>query len=283
MIELKVEIAKFIGFAILLWGCSSDYPLSSCLPKEIVNQKDNSVMALVPEGEFLMGTSDADLEFYRKEFPLEAESTFADERPQHKVFLDAFYIDKFEITNEQYQAFLKATAYKAKSYLDESPYNDPNLPAVVLEWEDVVAYAKWAEKRIPTEAEWEKAARGTDGRIWPWGNEWNPSILNANDGDGSLDGYAQTAPVGQYPKSASPYGVYDLAGNIWEWVADWYDPNYYKTSPYKNPKGPRSGSSRILRGGGWAENYEFTRCASRLGGINFGSLLRGFRCAKDAE
>ena len=239
-------------------------------------------MVFVPAGEFLMGTSDADIEQYKVLFPLRDISRFDNERPQRTVFVDAFYIDRTEVTNRQYKQFLAETGYEPKHYLDYLPYNAPDLPAAVLEWEDALAYAEWAGKRLPTEAEWEKAARGTDGRFWPWGNEWDATKLSGNDGTGLKDGYKQTAPVAQFPQGASPYGALDMAGNLWEWVSDWYDADYYRKNPNNvNPQGPETGDGHVLKGGGWAENLDFTRCANRLGG-NPGSLLRGFRCAMDA-
>lgn len=260
-----------------------DAPIVGTLPIEtLTTDKDAAVMVFVPAGEFLMGTSDADIEQYKVLFPLRNISRFDNERPQRTVFVDAFYIDRTEVTNRQYKQFLAETGYEPKHYLDYLPYNAPDLPAAVLEWEDAVAYAEWAGKRLPTEAEWEKAARGTDGRFWPWGNEWDATKLSGNDGTGLKDGYKQTAPVAQFPQGASPYGALDMAGNLWEWVSDWYDADYYRKNPSNvNPQGPETGDGHVLKGGGWAENLDFTRCASRLGG-NPGSLLRGFRCAMDA-
>ena len=285
-----MKISKFstlfvlLSFLVFVLACRErvDSPLVGPLPiQTITTPKDGAVMVYVPAGEFLMGTSDADIEYYKEIFPLRRISRFDNERPQRTVHLDAFYIDKFEVTNQQYKQFLSETGYTPKHYLDYEPYNTPNFPAAVLEWEDAVAYADWAGKRLPTEAEWEKAARGTDGRIWPWGDEWDGTKLSGNDGTGLKDGYKETAPVGQFPQGASPYGAHDMAGNLWEWVSDWYDPNYYQTAPPNvNPKGPETGDGHVLKGGGWAENLDFTRCANRLGG-NPGSLLRGFRCAMD--
>jgi len=271
--------------SLLLFACHDpiESPLVGPLPiKTITTPKDNAVMVYVPAGEFLMGTSDEDIELYKKIFPLRRIARFDNERPQRTVYVDAFYIDKFEVTNQQYKQFLAETGYEPKHYLDYEPYNTPNWPAAVLEWEDAVAYTNWAGKRLPTEAEWEKAARGTDGRIWPWGNEWDGTKLSGNDGTGLKDGYIETAPVGQFPQGASPYGAHDMAGNLWEWVSDWYDPNYYRNAPPNiNPTGPETGDGHVLKGGGWAENLDFTRCANRFGG-NPGSLIRGFRCAIDA-
>ena len=271
--------------SLLVFACHDpiDSSLVGTLPiQTITTSKDNAVMVYVPAGEFLMGTSDADIEHYKEIFPLRDIARFDNERPQRTVFVDTFYIDKFEVTNQQYKQFLSETGYVPKHYLDRPPYNIPDFPAVVLKWEDAVAYTVWAGKRLPTEAEWEKAARGADGRIWPWGDEWDATKLSGNDGTGQKDGYKETAPVGQFPQGASPYGAHDMAGNLWEWVSDWYDPNYYRTTPPNiNPKGPETGDGHVLKGGGWAENLDFTRCANRLGG-NPGSLLRGFRCVIDA-
>ncbi|MCY4570594.1 MAG: formylglycine-generating enzyme family protein [Candidatus Poribacteria bacterium] len=282
--EVKIPFVLLM-FMLLTFACRerASAPLVGTLPiQTITTPKDEAVMVYVPAGEFLMGTSDADIEYYKQIFPLRRIARFDNERPQRTVFVDAFYIDKYEVTNKQYKQFLTETGYKPKHYLDRLPYNAPNLPAVVLEWEDAVAYTVWAGKRLPTEAEWEKAARGTDGRIWPWGNEWDGTKLSGNDGTGLKDGYKETAPVGQFPQGASPYGAHDMAGNLWEWVSDWYDPDYYRTSPPNiNPKGPETGDGHVLKGGGWAENLDFTRCANRLGGEP-GSLLRGFRCVIDA-
>lgn len=269
---------------LLLLACSEGMESHTSTPspiKTITSPIDGASMVFVPAGDFLMGSSDADIELYKEIFPLRDISRFDNERPQRTVYVDAFYIDKLEVTNQQFKQFLSDTGYKPKHYLDYPPHNTEDQPAVVLDWSDAAAYAKWAGKRLPTEAEWEKAARGTDGRIWPWGNEWDPTKLSGNDGTGLIDGYVLTAPVGQFPQGASPYGALDMAGNLWEWVSDWYVSDYYEYAPNKNPMGPESGDGRVLKGGGWAENLDFTRCANRFGG-NPGSLIIGFRCAMDA-
>ena len=236
----------------------------TALPATITWQKDGKTMVLVPAGEFLMGSTDADTD---------ADS---DEKPQHKVYLDAFYIDQTEVTNAEYKRFVDATGHRAPDHWTNGqiPAGLENHPVVYVSWEDANAYAQWAGKRLPTEAEWEKAARGTDGRIYPWGNTWDSAKCNSGDG-----GPGKTTPVGSYPAGASPYGALDLAGNVWEWCADWYGEGYYQTSPANNPRGPDSGSYRVLRGGSWIINRGDIRAADRL---RFDPGLRdynlGFRC-----
>ncbi len=256
-------------------------------------------MVYVPAGEFIMGSDEGN----------------SDEQPVHTVYLDAFYIDKTEVTNAQFAAFVSATGYetdaeqKGCGWIYEGagwecvqgvdwqhPFGpDTDLagkdehPVVQVSWNDAKAYCQWAGKRLPTEAEWEKAARGTDGRTYSWGNTFDGSRLNFCDKNCSFgwrdasvdDGYAGTAPVGSYPAGASPYGALDMAGNVWEWVADWYDSDYYATSPESNPKGSASGDTRVIRGGSWGTNEAYVRAAYRNRSApddpDYGV---GFRCAR---
>jgi iron(II)-dependent oxidoreductase len=173
---------------------------------------------------------------------------------------------------------MDATGRSAPSYWNESKFNGPTQPVVGVTWHDADAYCKWAGKRLPTEAEWEKAARGTDGRRYPWGNQWDTS--RANSAEARL---GKTAPVGSYTGGESPYGAHDLAGNVWEWVADWFDASYYQNSPERNPQGPASGQYKVLRGGAWHNIPIALRSAKRLAStpvIRADSL--GFRCARGA-
>ncbi|MSS70723.1 MAG: formylglycine-generating enzyme family protein [Candidatus Latescibacteria bacterium] len=179
-----------------------------------------------------------------------------DEAPPHTVSLDAFAIDRTEVTNAAYALFWKADGGPESPHTPgnfegrgavrwpEAARERPDHPVVGVTWFDAAAYCRWAGKRLPTEAEWEKAARGTDGRVWPWGNAFgggDSARANVYNGD---DGYVQsTAPVGRFPSGASPCGALDMAGNVWEWVADWYGSDAYGRSPRKNPKG-------VERGGG---------------------------------
>jgi len=248
-------------------------------------------MLYVPGGEFTMGSTDADIDAILAECSDCERDWYTNEQPQHTVTLDAFWIDKTEVTNAQYRECVEAGACTASAYADESDYNGDQQPVVGVDWSQAKAYCEWAGVRLPTEAEWEKAARGTDGRTYPWGNEWDVqttrrcNFSDKNDPTGPSDteaddGYARTAPVGSYLAGASPYGVLDMAGNVWEWVADWYDADYYDNSPGNNPKGPNSGGSRVLRGGSWSDVWFYVRAASRsdYSPSGRGNYI-GFRCA----
>jgi formylglycine-generating enzyme required for sulfatase activity len=228
-----------------------------------VGQQD-APMVLVPAGEFTMGSNMAD-----------------DEKPVHQIYLNAFYMDKYEVTVGQYAKYLEVTD------MDEPPdwsiMNQPQhqkRPVVNVDWEDAVKFCKWAGKRLPTEAEWEKAARGTDGRIYPWGNE-APTRLHANYGRKEWNNHLSLVPVGSFEEGKSPYGIYDMAGNAWEWVSDWYDYEYYQNSPRRNPIGPTAGDSKGVRGGSWLYISEFLRSAHRFAAQPTNRYFGyGFRCAK---
>jgi formylglycine-generating enzyme required for sulfatase activity len=163
--------------------------------------------------------------------------------------------------------------YEGDQYRPKSGYEDH--PVTSVSWYGAQSYCQWAGKSLPTEAQWEKAARGTDGRIWPWGSDWDEDKVNSKD-----TGPGHTTAVGSYPDGTSPYGCMDMAGNAWEWVADWYQRDYYQAAPDRNPRGPNQGAYRVVRGGSWALPQRLTRCAGRFGLIP--SVRRddlGFRCA----
>jgi iron(II)-dependent oxidoreductase len=229
-------------------------------PARVVTEPDGATMVLVSAGEFWMGSDD--------------ESD--DEKPRHRVTLDAFYIDRYQVTNAIYQKFMSATRHPAPAQWNDSDFNGPQQPVVGVSWEDAVAYCAWAGKRLPTEAEWEKAARGTDGRKYPWGDSWDASRANSHE-----SGHGKTVEVGSYPTGVSPCGAHNMAGNVWEWVADWYVEGYYGRSPERNPRGPDTGTYRVLRGGSWLDGPIDLRAANRHGySPDFRVDLIGFRCAR---
>lgn len=231
-------------------------PTATPYPLTIVQK--GAEMVLVPAGEFIMG-SDTSEDYY--------------EKPQHTVYLDTFYIDKYEVTNALYKACVKAGVcdqlIDSSSPTRSSYYGNPefdNYPVIYVSWDMAEAYCKWRGAQLPTEAQWEKAARGTDGRTYPWGEE---EIDNTYANYGTYGG--DTSPVGSYEKGKSVYGVYDMVGIGWEWVADWWSDTYYENSPSSNPLGPSSGILGVKRGG---------RTYTRNGDIRGGqSPFISFRCA----
>jgi formylglycine-generating enzyme required for sulfatase activity len=230
---------------------------------------------VVAAGVFTMGAADG-------------EDSQDDERPQHQVTLDAFSIDKTEVTNANYGLCVTGHActppgmtgsQTRQSYFGNAQF--ANFPVIFVTWQQAQTYCHWIGKRLPTEAEWEKAARGTDGRSYPWGN-MAPTCTTANlkPDEGMNLCVGDTTPVGSYgPTGASPYGALDMAGNVWEWVADWYDDSYYKNSPAMNPPGPSAGTMRVIRGGGFQAEPVYNRTTNRLGADPASSLsATGFRC-----
>jgi serine/threonine-protein kinase len=243
---------------------------------------DGMAMMYVPEGDFLMGSN-----------------TYDDEKPIHPVTLDAYWMDQTEITNKMYalcvqdggcQAPVRTGAYWVNDYYGNSQYGD--YPVVNVDWNMADAYCGWAGARLPTEAEWEKAARGTDSRTYPWGEGIDCSRANFDVSCGF-----HTTEVGTYTTGKSPFGLFDMAGNVWEWVMDWYDSKYYRNSPSDNPQGPSNGLYKVLRGGSWVHVGNFTPAGDSGGDwYNYKSDLRaadrgrgvtsatdfsiGFRCAR---
>ena len=242
-------------------------PVGSASGERWTRPTDGADMAYVPAGEFVMGSPDGE--------------GHADEHPQHGVHLDAFWIDRYEVSNDQYRQCVEASACDAPTSCTwgEPTYGDTGKadhPVVCVSWHDAEAYCQWADARLPTEAEWEKAARGTDGRRYPWGDEWDVGRCNASQ---AYKGGA--TPVGSYsPGGDSPYGCADMAGNAWEWVADWYDEDYYNRSPDRNPRGPDSGGYRVVRGGSWSDIQIRARSARRAElAPDLTSSDFGFRCS----
>jgi formylglycine-generating enzyme required for sulfatase activity len=232
--------------------------------------EDGAEMVLIPEGPFQMGSP--------------ASGGDLDETPQHPVYLPAFYIDLKEITQAQFSKFSEATQYPKPVVPvfqeDLSLITRPELPVVGVSWNTAKDYCQWAEKRLPTEAEWEKAAGGDQGFRWPWGNDFVEKAANLA---GEEDGFKYLAPPGRFESGRSPYGLYDMAGNAAEWVADWYDADYYKNASFKVPKGPETGKFRVYRGGSWNDSSVNARVAKRfMAAPHQTSAVIGFRCAKDA-
>jgi eukaryotic-like serine/threonine-protein kinase len=238
-----------------------------------VSDKDGMTLLYIPAGEFLMGAAESD------------KQAFDNEKPQHKVYLDAFWIDQTEVTNAMYAKCMKAGVCHAPSSIQSSTrtsyYGNPQFdtyPVVYVDWNDATAYCQWAGGDLPTEAQWEKAARGNDERTYPWGNQ-SPDKTRLNYNMEVRD----TTQVGTYPTGASPYGALDMAGNVWEWVADWYGETYYTRSPDRNPTGPVSGTERVLRGGSWDYEDEpsIVRISARLvSRPGYQYDYDGFRCAR---
>ena len=246
--------------------------------KTKTRQKDGMAQILVPAGSFKMG-SDNGGDY---------------EKPVHEVYLDAYYIDKTEVTNAQYAKCVKAgkcdAPYESFSANGDSYYGNTSFsdfPVIYVSWYNARDYCEWTGGRLPTEAEWEKAARGTTSRAYPWG-DGDPSCSLANSYNKSKGGdcVGDTSAVGSYPAGASPYGVMDMAGNVWEWVSDWYEEGYYSSqTSWNNPTGPSTGTTKVLRGGGLGDPWDYLRTAYRNGYYltpgqdhynNFSVI--GFRC-----
>jgi formylglycine-generating enzyme required for sulfatase activity len=215
---------------------------------------------------------------------------FLDEEPVHTVFLDAFWIDQTEVTNAMYAACVHAGACQpptdTPNKLPRMRYGNPEFadyPVTNIDSTAAEAYCAWAGGRLPTEAEWEKAARGTDGRLYPWGND-SPICSLSNSSPNFTACLGDTSPVGSIPAGASPYGAFDMAGNVYEWVADWYGEAYYSRSPSNNPTGPDSGEMRLVRGGAFHLNDAGIRSTDRQTIHPWGiSATVGFRCARRAS
>lgn len=290
-LTIPIIISAFMGIALVYSDVGKKTENQSVkMPKEITG-KDGVPMVLIPSGEFQMGSNNgAD-----------------DEKPVHTVYLDAFYMDKYEVTNALYKRFVKETGHKepeGRGFKDgefrdgfkpwsEKNFNDDNQPVIYVTWEDAKAYAEWAGKRLPTEAEWEKAARGRLAeKEYPWGDDWPPpkGMGNLSDESGTIispkwhyildynDGYAYPSPKGSFKPNS--YGLYDMIGNVREWCNDWHSMEYYAKSPKQNPQGPDSGDIRIVCGSNW---YDFDPYRIRVAKRSYGNPLgnndyTGFRC-----
>lgn len=251
-------------YGVLLFGSST------CFGAGGDASSDNPDMVMIPRGEFTMG-SDA----------------HSDEA-RHQVVLDAYWIDKYEVSNARYKEFMKATGHSAPAYWDDPRLSKPGQPVVGVSWNDATAFCKWDGKRLPTEAEWERAAKGPAGDShYPWGHTLDPNKANYGQNVG------QTMPVDSYPKGVSGFGVFNMAGNVFEWVEDWYDPKSYRESVALNPRGAaqgynfaKQGPVKVLRGGSWLAPETSLHTSHRFWNQpenNSYGVGLGFRCAKSAR
>ncbi len=240
--------------------------------------KDGAPMALIPEGSFHMGV------------PQAARDGGMDERPNHKVFVDSFYMDIYEVTNGRYLQFVTDTGHRVPQHPTDPtralwegnmmPESVTDLPVINVDWFDSVAYCEWAGKRLPTEAEWEKAAKGDNDWRFAWG-DMEPTTEHANFNQLAWRGESTLVQVGMYEKGKSPYGIYDVAGNVWEWVSDWYQVDYYSHSPTHNPQGPKKGNEKTLRSSGWQGETPQMRVFTRIKSVPTDrNDSTGFRCAQ---
>jgi len=282
------------GAGIGLWISSSaskpQPPVCSASGQTWTSPLDGMQIVCVPPGEFLMGSTDVQVTQIVEHCVSAGlaqnvcEGGFSSEGPQHTVFLDAYWMDKYEVSNGQYQKCVAAggctqpwdtSSDTRPSYFGNEQY--ANYPVIQVDWNQASAYCKWAGRQLPTEAQWEKAARGTDGRTYPWGEGIDCQKANYMGKPGGCTG--DTTEVGNYPQGASLYGAMDLAGNVMEWVNDWYGEEYYSQSPTQNPSGPSSGEYRVLRGGSLRDGQSYTRSAARTRDLPGKRLQEiGFRC-----
>ncbi|WP_454062884.1 formylglycine-generating enzyme family protein [Candidatus Nitrospira salsa] len=235
-------------------------------PLGIAFAEDTKNMAHIPRGEFTMGSNE-----------------HGDEKP-HQVVLDAYHIDKFEVSNKDYKEFLKDTGHTSPAYWDDPRLSGTDQPVVGVNWYDASKFCEWKGKRLPTEAEWERAAKGKQGSHYPWGHELSKEKANYGQNVG------KTTAVNSYPEGVSEYGLYNMAGNVFEWVSDWYDPKYYDDSPAMNPQGPATGINfanqgavKVLKGGSWLAPSTSLHTSHRFWNQpenNSYGVGLGFRCAK---
>jgi len=241
-------------------------PTSSSNARTKTSPKDGMVLVFIPAGKFMMGSN----------------TGLADQQPVHEVTLDPFWMDQTEVTNSMYAKCVDVGTCKVPAKVESQTHTIyygnsqfDSYPVIYVDWYSAKTYCEWVDRRLPTESEWEMAARGEDGRTYPWGNEPpNNNLLNYNSAVGD------TVKVGTYPSGASPYGVLDFAGNVWEWVADRYDGSYYSVAPTANPKGPDLGGKRVLRGGSWHGTADLIQSTLRRGDSpSWEDQYLGFRCA----
>jgi len=290
--RIDMIAALVVALTIMITTASAEEHL---IPADMVYiGQGGSVMGLDREEPVVTGKK---LTLYdrRMKTPWSAEA-LNDESPAHMVFLDPYFIDKYEVSNKHYGEFIKAKGHPTPAYWDDPRLNKPQQPVVGVNWEDAKAFCESRGKRLPTEAEWEKAARGPEGNLYPWGNDFDPTRVNYGKN------HDATMPVDSHPEGASYYGAYNMAGNVFEWVSDWYDPKYYgRLETMVNPTGPDKavwiggtgtyvdrltvGEKRVIRGGSWIAPESTTRSTHRFWNNplnNSYGVGLGFRCAKTA-
>ncbi len=303
-----------VTVTVLAWGLVVGGPgapaaAGAARPGEETTGPDGAVYVWVPPGEFDMGSNDAEVEHVAKAFNVE-RAALAHEQPQHRVRITrGLWLSKLEVTNAQYARFLEATRHEPHPLWDDFRGHG-ELPVSNVTWDEAVAYARWAEGRLPTEAEWEWAARGPDAKRFPWGAAWSPRKCNSAEywyrapirdldtwkswfrsvgANESADGWVvppavtirHLKPAGSFSRNASWCAALDLAGSVWEWCADWYAPDYYGRSPGSDPQGPTQGDRRVVRGGCWNHIPHMCRGATRIAYVPDCRLLTlGFRCVR---
>ncbi len=240
--------------ALLFWGgilFPFPTPVASATPPIPATE-----MVFIPAGDFTMGSTEEDIMWAAKQFFSESLEYYRDETPAHPVTLEKYEIDKTEVTVGQYKLYMEKTGKSAPKFMDNERFNGNFQPVVGITWQEANDYCVWNGKRLPTEAEWERAARGTDGRYYPWGSDPDPSRSNAR---GKKDGYHYSSPVGTFANGVSPSGTLDMAGNVWEWTADWYD-GYPGTTHQSDMFGK---NYKVIKGGSWFSNLDLARSAVR--------------------
>jgi sulfatase modifying factor 1 len=256
-----------VGLVVGMSACTSfSFPSKGGAGEAPAELIDPSAMVSVPPGKFLMGASQGE----------------PDEFPAHDVEVSGFRIDRTEVTNAEYALCVEARVCRKAAFVDDGDLGRPRHPVVGVTWTDADAFCKWVEKRLPTEAEWEYAARTPSFAVFPWEGRFKPTAVN---GRGDVDGYAKTAPVGTFDEGRSGLGIHDMAGNAAEWTADWYEGTYYKKSEAKDPTGPAlSTGKRVVRGGSWADSDYRMRSTARADQDPATSRNSvGFRCVKPSK
>ncbi|GJL62966.1 MAG: hypothetical protein NPIRA04_16200 [Nitrospirales bacterium] len=295
----QMKLSFMVATALLLSSGTGALAEKGQTDRDMVYIPFSAVVMGIDKDESVRGTQKGESQtMYQKRASMPwSRQAFHDEGPAHWVVIDAYKIDKYEVSNKKFENFMKDTGHTSPAYWDDPRLNKPEQPVVGVNWTDANSYCKWEGKRLPTEAEWEHAARGKEGRIYPWGNEFDASKANFGKN------HQATLPVNSLPEGASAYGLHHMAGNVFEWVEDWYDPNFYQKTPHPvNTKGPlkpiwlggtgtyvdrlTTGEKRVIRGGSWIAAKSSITTTHRFWNNpmnNSYGVGLGFRCAKSAS